>query len=193
MVNRDNVCGIVDDNVMAKLDTFVKLLQEWGKVHNLTSELDGITIWKNILDSIAVVPHLPKFDTALDIGTGAGFPGLILAAAYEDKKFVLAEPRKKRASFLKVASLQMGLKNVEVKAKRVEEIEPFCAELITSRAVTDTNMLIELSKEFICEGTNFLFYKGSSVNDEIKNFGEDVVKVINDGNRNYLLIKGDKI
>ena len=125
----------------------------------------------------------------MDIGTGAGFPGMILAFGLPNTHVTLVEPLMKRASFLQFIKADLGLSNVTVVKKRVEQMEPKVFDLITSRAVTDTKMLLELSANFRDEKTKFLFYKGEKVFDEVRDGAKDMQhKVIETDNRHYLLL-----
>ena len=108
-------------------------------------------------------------------------------------KVVLAEPLKKRVSFLKYASIDLGLENVKVEAKRVEQVihEPF--EMISSRAVTDTKFLLELTKNVSDEKSSYLFYKGSRVFDEVEAVQHQLsYDIVQKNQRNYLYIKADQ-
>ncbi len=172
-----------------KLETFTKKLLEWNKIHNLTGAKSEEEIKANIEDALYPLKFIDTdVKRALDIGTGAGFPGLLLAIAMPDTKWVLAEPRKKRASFLHYIATLLDLKNVEVQPKRVEEIEPFAADLITSRAVMKTPDLIDIAKNFIAPETTLLFYKGEEVHSELKNMKN--YRLEPRGKRNYLITKG---
>jgi len=92
----------------------------------------------------------------------------------------------KRASFLQFIKADLGLDNVRVVKKRVEDMEAEHFELITSRAVTDTKMLLELSKNFRDETSTLLFYKGEKVFDEVDESMPH--KIIQTNNRHYLLL-----
>ena len=166
-----------------KFKTFTNLLLEWNKIHNLTGAKTTAEIEENITDSIYPCEFIDRPNSILDVGTGAGFPGLILAIAYPDARVVLCEPRKKRASFLKYVAMELALDNVSVIKKRVEDYQDEPFELITSRAVTNTKMLLELTNHLKLSSTRYLFYKGEQVFNEI----EDV-----QGNINYDIIKRDK-
>jgi 16S rRNA (guanine527-N7)-methyltransferase len=175
-----------------KLDIFTNKLLEWNRVHNLTGAKSKEEIQKNIQDSLEPLKYIKKdFKDALDIGTGAGFPGLILAIAMPDTKWRLVEPRKKRAGFLNYIKSMLDLKNVEVVMDRLEDIEPKKYELITSRAVMKTKELINLAKDFISPDTTLLFYKGSDVKKEIE--GLKNYKIYENSNRKYLILKGEDV
>jgi 16S rRNA (guanine527-N7)-methyltransferase len=124
----------------------------------------------------------------MDIGTGAGFPGMILAFALPSTQVTLVEPLIKRASFLQFIKADLGLENVRVVKKRVEEMESEIFDLITSRAVTDTKMLLDLSKNFRDENSKLLFYKGEKVFEELENDINMKHKIIETHNRHYLLL-----
>lgn len=176
-----------------KIDFFTKKLLEWNKIHNLTGAKTKEEVLKNIEDSIYPVKFLPKnIKNAMDIGTGAGFPGLILAFYLEDTNFLLVEPRKKRAAFLNYIISSLNLKNIKVEDKRVEEISPQKFDLITSRAVAKTDTLLKLSKPFIDKNTILLFYKGEEAEEEVKDIKNFNYDIINNGKRKYLIIKGLK-
>ncbi len=168
------------------IQKYKEALVKWNKTHNLTGAKDEKTIDLFIYDSIYPLSFLKPEKTLLDVGTGAGFPGLILSFALRDVSVTLCEPNLKRYSFLNYVKAMLGLKNVSVVKKRVEELEPFVYEVITSRAVTDTKMLLELTKNIRDNNTKLLFYKGERVFDEVD---KDLPhKVIITKNRHYLLI-----
>lgn len=174
------------DNFFYNIQKYKEHLFKWNKIHNLTGAKDENSIDEFIYDAVFPVSFLPKADTLLDIGTGAGFPGMILALALPDTKVTLVEPLAKRASFLQFVKADLGLDNVRVVKKRVEEMEDEIFDIVTSRAVTDTQMLLNLSKNFRDENSKLLFYKGQRVYDEVDESMKH--KIIKTKNRHYLLI-----
>ncbi len=175
-----------------KLDIFTQKLLEWNKVHNLTGAKTKEDVKKNIDDSLKGLKYLKgEYANALDIGTGAGFPGLILAIANPKTRWTLVEPRKKRASFLNYIKSLLDLDNVEVVMKRVEDMEPKKYDLITSRAVMKTKDLVDMASDFIYPDTTLLFYKGSELDRELEGF--ENYRVHTDGNRRYLILKGEDV
>jgi len=177
------------DNFFYNIQKYKEHLFKWNKIHNLTGAKDEKTINEFIYDAIFPVSFLPSAKNLLDIGTGAGFPGMILAIGMPDTKVTLVEPLTKRASFLQFIKADLGLDNVRVVKKRVEEMEPEIFEVVTSRAVTDTQMLLNLSKNFRDENSKLLFYKGERVYDEVDETLKH--KIIKTKNRHYLLIGED--
>jgi len=177
------------DNFFYNIQKYKEHLYKWNKIHNLTGAKDEDTLNHFIHDAIFPISFLPKVDSLMDIGTGAGFPGMILAFGLPDTKITLVEPLTKRASFLQFIKADLGLENVRVVKKRVENMEAQHFELITSRAVTDTKMLLKLSENFRDKTSTLLFYKGEKVFDEIDE--EMPHKIIKTKNRHYLLLGED--
>mgnify|MGYP000075438601 FL=1 len=177
----------LDEQFFNYVERYKEHLKKWNKIHNLTGAKNDELIDKFIYDAVYPVSFLPKVKNILDIGTGAGFPGMILAFALPQTEVILCEPLQKRASFLQFIKADLGLKNVTVANCRVEELEPRPIELVTSRAVTDTKMLMQLSKPFLHEGSRLLFYKGEKVFDEV----DPTLKhqIIQTNKRHYLIIE----
>jgi 16S rRNA (guanine527-N7)-methyltransferase len=180
----------LSDETIIKLENFASLLHEWNQIHNLTGAKSVDAIYVNIVDSLYPLTFISQPKSLLDVGTGAGFPGLVLAIAYPETEVVLAEPLKKRVSFLKYAAIDLVLPNVKVEAKRVEFVEHDAFELITSRAVTNTKLLLDLTQEISDAKTEYLFYKGSRVFDEIEDVQHQLdYDIVQKNQRNYLYIK----
>jgi len=177
---------LLPENFFYNIQKYKEHLFKWNKIHNLTGAKDEKTLNEFIYDSVFPVSFLPKVKSILDIGTGAGFPGMILAFALPDTQVTLAEPLAKRASFLQFIKADLGLENVTVVKKRVEEMPTQIFELITSRAVTDTKMLLQLSENFRDENSKLLFYKGERVFDEVDESMPH--KIVQTKKRHYLLL-----
>ncbi|WP_066161213.1 16S rRNA (guanine(527)-N(7))-methyltransferase RsmG [Aliarcobacter skirrowii] len=180
---------IYEDSFYKDIETFVQLLKKWGRVHNLSGNLDDQTIYENILDSLYPLNFIEDFKSFADIGTGAGYPGLIIAIAKKDKEAYLIEPRAKRVAFLNIIKATLGLKNLTIFQKRVEELEDLKVDLITSRAVTNTNLLLNLTQNIKKDSSSYLFYKGSMLENELKEAKIKNYKVVCKDDRNYLYIK----
>jgi len=180
------------NNFFTNIQKYKEHLHKWNKIHNLTGAKDEETLNNFIYDALYPVKFLPKVDSLLDIGTGAGFPGMILALALPNTQVTLVEPLTKRASFLQFIKADLGLENVTVVKKRVEQMPAQIFDIITSRAVTDTKMLLKLSENFRDKDSKLLFYKGEKVFDEINEGIEGMnYKIIEKDNRHYLLLGED--
>ena len=182
--------GGLPEELLENLERYRDLLLQWNKVHNLSGYKDAATVEHYLFDALYPVTFLPKVATAMDIGTGAGFPGLILAMAQPGTHWTLVEPLQKRAGFLQFVKATLGLANVTVANCRVEALPPQRFDLITSRAVTDTQMLLELSEPFRDGKTMLLFYKGENVYNEVPETLP--YRIIETEERHYLLINPPK-
>ena len=180
-----------DDKFYADCNVFIRLLQQWGKVHNLSGRLSREDIEENILDSIYPLSFIDKYESFADIGTGAGYPGLILAIAQRDVKSYLIEPRIKRVSFLNFVKASLKLDNLTVLCNRVEEVKDLQVDLITSRAVTNTSLLLDITTNIKKDNSSYLFYKGSMLDEELEVAKVNDYKIVNRKDRNYLYIKGE--
>ena len=180
------------DNFFSNIQKYKEHLYKWNKIHNLTGAKDENTLNNFIYDSLYPIKFLPQVTSLMDIGTGAGFPGMILALALPQTKVTLVEPLTKRASFLQFIKADLNLDNVKVVKKRVEEMQSEIFDIITSRAVTDTKMLLKLSENFRDKHSQLLFYKGEKVFDEVNDGAKDMnYKIIQKDNRHYLLLGED--
>ncbi len=172
------------------LERFADILLEWNKVHNLTGAKERVGIYEYILDSLYPITKIDFPKNILDVGTGSGFPGLVLAIALKDSHFTLCEPIKKRVGFMRFVALDLGMNNVTFEQKRVEELkEQF--DLITSRAVSDVGMMLSLTKDVRGAKTQYLLYKGSRVFDELEGISSYQLSydILQKNRRNYLYIK----
>lgn len=174
------------ENFFYNIQKYKEHLFKWNKIHNLTGAKDETTVNEFIYDAIFPLSFLPKIKNLMDIGSGAGFPGMILAFGLPDVDVTLVEPLTKRASFLQFIKADLELNNVTIVKKRVEEMKPRIFDMITSRAVTDTSMLLKLSKNFRDEHSLLLFYKGEGVYNELpENIPHQIIQT---DNRHYLLL-----
>jgi len=183
-----------DDLFYQRCEKYIALLQQWGKIHNLTASLQTQEIENNIVDSLYPLKFLNDFSSLADVGTGAGYPGMLLAIARPDARVVLVEPRAKRVAFLNFVKSALQLENVFIKQKRIEEIQNDRFDIITSRAVTNTTLLLELTKHLKDDKTEYLFYKGSLCAEEIKEAQIQNYQTFKVGtHRNYLYMKSKEL
>jgi len=168
--------GVVLSNLQInQFLTYYEILIEKNKVMNLTAitEFDEVVL-KHFLDSLSIVKivELEKVNSMIDIGTGAGFPGIPLKIAYPHLKIVLLDSLNKRVKFLTDVIDQLGLKNIYAVHGRAEETgrnkdyrEQF--DLGVSRAVANLSTLSEYCVPFIKVGGYFISYKASDVDKEL--------------------------
>src|SRR5215475_10926076 len=156
---------------MAGLTTYAGLLEHWQRKINLVAADSLADLWRrHMLDSaqlLALIPSPPAM--ALDIGSGAGFPGLVLAIL-GTRPMNLVEVDARKCAFLREATRVAGLtlgRDVVIHNRRLEAVTPFAAELITARAVASLDVLLELAQPFLHPGSITLFHKGIRVDEEL--------------------------
>lgn len=183
---------ILDDHCVIKLEQFASLLHEWNQIHNLTGAKNVDSIYLSIVDSLYPITFIKPPQSLLDVGTGAGFPGLVLAMVWKNSDVVLCEPMSKRVSFLKYASIELDLQNVTVVKDRVQNLKTNNFELISSRAVTELALLLDITKNVSNNETSYLFYKGSRVFNELQALEHQRnYDIVQKNKRNYLWIHND--
>ena len=152
---------------LEQLNRYYELIAEYNKVMNLTGITEKEQVYlKHFYDSltIAKVIDLNKEETLCDIGTGAGFPGIVLKILFPNLKITLIDSLNKRIEFLKIVIKELNLNNIEAIHTRAEEyaiknIEKF--DVVTSRAVAPLNILLELSIPLLKINKYFISYKGN--------------------------------
>jgi 16S rRNA (guanine527-N7)-methyltransferase len=144
-----------------RLLQFVQLLIKWNRVYNLTSvrKPDDIIV-RHILDSLVVVPHLHG-RRVLDVGTGAGLPGIPLSLACPDMEFVLLDSNNKKIRFVRQAIADLGLGNVTVEQTRVEDYRPSQPfDVVVSRAYSSLAEMHAQVERLLAPGGRLLAMKG---------------------------------
>lgn len=165
----------INDYQINQFELFYNLILEWNTKINLTSIINEEEfIIKHLLDSLLLL-NLSDFynvDNIIDIGTGAGFPGIPLKILFPDKNFVLLDSLNKRIKFLNLVSNELNLCNIECIHGRAEDYgqlqkyrEVF--DLCISRAVSNLSVLSEYCIPFVKVGGSFIAYKSSDSQDEI--------------------------
>ena len=162
----------IDENQKNQLVSYMELALKANESFNLTAnDTKESFMIKNIIDSLLIVKNLDlDGKNILDLGSGAGLPGIPLAIYYKNTNFTLLEPLTKRANFLKEIAQKLGLKNVKVVNERAEIFIKNAREsfdFVTSRAVSRLNILLELSIPFLKVGGKLIAYKGINYQEEI--------------------------
>jgi len=158
-----------------KMLTYLLLMQKWNKVYNLTAIRDPKQMVSNhLLDSLAVLPHL-QARRWIDVGCGAGLPGIVLAIAKPDWTFTLLDSNSKKTSFVQQAVIELELNNVDVQCKRVEDWQPEEKyDGVISRAFAETAEFITSTRQLLKEGGTWAAMKGNP-EQELKHLPEGVL------------------
>ena len=173
----------IDSSKKEKFDKYLELLQEWNNKINLTAitDKDGIEL-KHFYDSLTISEYIKSNSSLIDVGTGAGFPGIPLKIKDESIKLTLLDSLNKRLLFLEEVEKELKLENVENVHGRAEDIgqdkkyrEKF--DYATSRAVARLSVLVEYLLPFVKLGGYCICMKGPNIEEELKD-AEKAIKIL---------------
>ena len=173
----------ITDKQLNQLNTYYEMLIEYNKVMNLTGITKKNEVYlKHFYDSltIAKVIDLNQEKTLCDIGTGAGFPGLVIKILFPNLKIALVDSLNKRIEFLKDVIKELNLEEIEAIHTRVEDYAKINREkydIVTSRAVAPLNILLEYAIPLVKTNKYFISYKGK-ISEELKE-SEKALKTLN--------------
>ena len=174
------VASICEAAAMERLEHLIASLKVENRKQNLISRASEDEIWqRHIADSAQLLQFVPRETSGpwLDLGTGAGFPGLVIAAILKEIQVVLVESRSRRVDWLNRMCEELGLDHCRVEGMRLEVIEPFKASVISARAFAPLPKLLSLSAPFSTSRTIYLLPKGRSAAQELKDLPKKSRKV----------------
>ncbi len=171
------VAKLCDQAALTRLQTLATMLAEENTRQNLVSAGSLACVWqRHIADSAQLLGHVSRGTNALlekddglwlDLGTGAGFPGLVIAAMRPDWHIVLVELRKRRIEWLNQAVSVLSLPLCQIKGQKVEELGELNASAISARAFAPLAKLVPLARRFSTRDTMWLLPKGRSAAQEV--------------------------
>jgi 16S rRNA (guanine527-N7)-methyltransferase len=158
---------------------YLILLDKWNQVYNITS-VTPKTMWvsTHLYDSCSIINDLPR-GLLLDIGTGGGFPGLVIAIVQPERDVVLLDRSEKKTTFLKQAVIELGLKNVVVETSRIESFD--CSkrfDVIVSRAFSELKIFLRSASRFCDSGGALFAMKGKYPSAELAEIPESQVRQV---------------
>jgi len=163
-----------------KLVHYIQLIARWNKTFNLTAIRNvEEMVSKHLLDSLVVQPYV-EGENILDVGSGAGLPGIAFAITSPEKHFVLLDCNGKKTRFLTQAKIELKLENVEVVHSRVEDYMPHDAEhriyfdVITARAYATTDEILKSTSHLQDENTSILVMQGK-LDEQVSDIGYELV------------------
>jgi 16S rRNA (guanine527-N7)-methyltransferase len=160
----------VSRETLAHLKTYAAMLEDWSARHNLVSRASLSDMWRrHFLDSAQLAPLIPaEAHSLVDLGSGAGFPGLVLAEILRERpmEFVLYEATAKKCRFLEAVAARLNLA-VQIRNQRIEEAKPEIFDVVTARACAPLDKLLVYAHRFWGPGTTGLFLKGQNVEAEL--------------------------
>ena len=151
-----------------KLMDYLALMFKWNSVYNLTSLRDPMQmVTHHLLDSLAAVPAFAQAHNVLDVGSGGGLPGIVLAIVRPDMKVSMIDTVHKKTAFLTQVKAELGLSNVTVYTARVEQLQVSDKfDVITSRAFADLSDFVNWSSHLLADGGRYIALKGVAPKDE---------------------------
>ncbi len=158
-----NLAQPLDDTQQAALLKYVELLEKWNKAYNLTAvrQPDQMII-RHLLDSLSICPYL-RGKSILDVGTGAGLPGIPLAIAFPDRQFTLLDSNNKKTRFVVQAVSELELPNVDVVQSRVENFQSAVRfDTIITRAYATMGDMVRQTDHLLEDDGQFLAMKGTN-------------------------------
>ncbi|RDC61144.1 16S rRNA (guanine(527)-N(7))-methyltransferase [Alteripontixanthobacter maritimus] len=166
---RSFVAGFATTSAMEQLDQFASDLRLENDKQNLVAKQSLTQLWQRHFADSAQLLTLVARDHGvwLDLGSGAGFPGMVIAALRPGMQVKLVESRRIRAEWLQRASDEMGLENCEIVHAKLELVEPFPADFISARAFAPLRKLVTIAAPFSTRDTKWLLPKGRSAAQEL--------------------------
>ncbi len=173
---RAYVAGLTDADGMARIEAFAALVLEENQHQNLIAKATEAHIWqRHIADSAQLLENVSRETFGanaggawLDLGSGPGFPGLVIAALHPNMPVVLVESRARRVEFLNRCVAALDLPKCRVEGQRLERVEPFPARAISARAFAPLAKLLTLSAPFSTRDTANVLPKGRSAAQELE-------------------------
>ena len=168
----------LSEDKVIKLLSFIDLIQKWNKAYNLTSiKTKQEMVALHLLDSLTTIPHLQGL-RIIDIGTGAGLPGIPLAICLPEVEFTLLDSNAKKTRFVQQAVIELRLKNVAIQHSRVEDFRPVqkFATVIT-RAFAELADIVESSRHLVADNGLILAMKGQCSPSELAKVTDPVAAI----------------
>ncbi len=158
----------IPEDRQQSLLAYLAMLGKWNKTYNLTAIHEPQRmLTHHLLDSLAVLPHVDT-DRLLDVGSGAGLPGLPLAMVRDDLQVTLIDASQKKCAFMRQAGIELKIGNMQVVHARVEELQPSEPyQRIISRAFSDLSDFVRVTRHLLAPGGRWLAMKGLSPSEEL--------------------------
>ena len=158
----------VSRETQEKLLAYLALLHKWNKVYNITAVRDPLEmVTLHLLDSLSVLPHIDS-NNLLDVGSGGGLPGIVLAICKPNLQVTTIDTVQKKVIFMRQIKGELGLDNLTVVHSRVENYQPAEKfEVIISRAFSDVALLIKLTQHLLAQNGQWLAMKGQVPHEEL--------------------------
>lgn len=162
----------VEGECLARLVAYATLLERWSTRHNLVSYSSRRElVERHLLDALAAVPQLAETGSLLDVGSGAGLPGVPLLIARPEWRGVLLEPRQKRWAFLRLVVRELGLSGIVERSRYQDLNESRSWDLITARAVGNHTELLRWASAHLCQDGAVLLWTSEEIEVTLRQLG----------------------
>ena len=169
----------LSDQMIDQLMTYLNLVEKWNRVYNLTAirERDEM-IRLHFLDSLSILNHV-HVKNILDVGSGAGFPGIVLAITKPELKVTVMDSVNKKTTFMQQVKSELALTNLDVVNSRVEDYQPITLfEAVTSRAFSNLKNMMSLTQHTLQKEGMWLAMKSKDVKEELEEFEKNQYTLI---------------
>ena len=166
----------LSDKQIQQLLRYLSLILKWNRIYNLSAIRDPIeSVKKHLLDSLSII-HFVQPGLLLDVGSGAGVPGIVIAIMKPETEVFVLDSVGKKCRFMQAVKSELALENLIIVNSRVESFKPKKSfSQITSRAFAEVSKTIQLTKHLLEENGRYLLMKGSNVlEDDVDNFNVKV-------------------
>ena len=169
----------LSDQVIDQLMTYLNLVEKWNRVYNLTAIRERDEMIKlHFLDSLSIFNHV-HVKNILDVGSGAGFPGIVLAITKPELKVTVMDSVNKKTTFMRQVKSELALTNLDVVNSRVEDYQPITLfEAVTSRAFSNLKNMMSLTQHTLQKEGVWLAMKSKDVKEELEEFEKNQYTLI---------------
>ena len=169
----------LSDQVIDQLMTYLNLVEKWNRVYNLTAIRERDEMIKlHFLDSLSILNHV-HVKNILDVGSGAGFPGIVLAITKPELKVTVMDSVNKKTTFMQQVKSELALTNLDVVNSRVEDYQPITLfEAVTSRAFSNLKNMMSLTQHTLQKEGMWLAMKSKDVKEELEEFEKNQYTLI---------------
>ena len=169
----------LSDQVIDQLMTYLNLVEKWNRVYNLTAICERDEMIKlHLLDSLSILNHV-HVKNILDVGSGAGFPGIVLAITQPKLKVTVMDSVNKKTTFMQQVKSELALTNLDVVNSRVEDYQPITLfEAVTSRAFSNLKNMMSLTQHTLQKEGVWLAMKSKDVREELEAFEKNQYTLI---------------
>ena len=169
----------LSDQVIDQLMTYLNLVEKWNRVYNLTAIRERDEMIKlHFLDSLSIFNHV-HVKNILDVGSGAGFPGIVLAITKPELKVTVMDSVNKKTTFMQQVKSELALTNLDVVNSRVEDYQPITLfEAVTSRAFSNLKNMMSLTQHTLKKEGVWLAMKSKDVKEELEEFEKNQYTLI---------------